>query len=1591
MPTALEQFIQKAREASMSVADLTGLVQASEIVFKQFDAEIAKGSGILAGRIKRQTELGEKLAAMAEKPLETAGYTQNMVARQKENLDARIKEAEASLKILKTQRKEALDVTPSTQVIGAAKAYDDLKIKLEENQQMQANVDRTTAEGESRFAAFQQTIDGLAKALELAKAKLIDYKQTLQTLRYIDQGGNSPRQILDLIEIKQEELGREREGILKSVSFQSKVDPTGKFTSTTIYPPGAKERLNEIDAAIQRLTDSYKKFYAILGEVNAETLKGTTLPQNQAPPETGGRTPAQQRAEEILRVTKETYETQEKYLKAKEFAATKGFHPETVPTILDSGIAGVQKLTYFEGAEKSISGVNQQLQLFIDKAGNVLPNTSRQFNTFASSIVRDIVELTKWTIAIGVIYGPLRKFQEMVTKMIANEALLASSMIVLAESTTKASDVFKIAADAANMMGVDVGGTIDVFTQAYRATGGLGDQYTRIATASSLMTSGIMLAKLSGMSYNEAIDNLTGSLQQVGLGLDQGTKLLDKWVATSKVANVDIGTLAIGFATVSEAADSAGIDVDKLNGLLAIISQSLAMTGSNAANTARGLISGFQSDKAVKAMQQLGIAAQDTEGNMRPVLDLMGEIYSMKNLGLISDTAFSKLTQQIGGGWRRGTQVAAIINDTAKIYSVAEASANANGDAQEALAKKLDTVQTAATRLNNSFQSLAATLGDSGGVLDLFKGILEFTNAIVKGVDALSGSIGKVAPILMTTLAAGALFKARPDIMTSLLGGIAGFGNIFAPASKTGRVSYAGGEGQVSVGGGDRLALALMGRQLGSSLLIGGLMSAYPAISNLTTGKPKEAAADIGGGIVGAIVGNLAGPGGAYIGAVIGQAIAEAFVKAAEPSLEIVKYGPGTGTAYPKTGPSTKETIEEDLVAILTANQKPLPFAGIEGAPGIAFGPDMANRWSKVLEAAGKFAASRMKEHAPEGYVAYAPSAQEILYQNATPEAQVEYNRRIAAARAAGQLPTEGVPSYFQDEQARIAKQNAFATAQRKNREQELINQLNLGRINPTEYATRMGQIKNFETVAAGWQEALGDQFKAIDKDIKSTTDEYQKFIDIMTYGSVEQVDAINTVVSEIGDLITQIHTLQQLNPNVMQDYTANGITTQITAAAKIKLLTDQLNQLLSYGGNLMAGVSTAVQIQKKPIPGIFNQGQAMTGDIAGAAARAREMEAQFLRETAGYTDAEIKIYRESLDNLALAIDEGGNLVWKNLADFGEKVGGDWFQKAIDEFIASGKITVVVNVATQTMGWGGRVDYTKAESERIQSQVVTMEDFMIRMGMSPTDIDRNYVQLVQFEDGQWGVQRGDRKAWEALLGQILETEQKQLDGMYNLPEGATFWVPLTAAYYRRGGAGGGGGGGTIDNTPLVDAGANLDDAAAALKAAGQILIDAAIAQGKGGIIPIPTGRNKWESYIYEPPAERTPGEIFSPKIEDYFFRHLKETTLPGAIPKETVNYFPKGWGPEIDFKSLWNSIMQFFNDLKNLQLPDLWGKTSVAPTGLNTNLNTAPISRINIKIDTKSQLLVDGRTLATVIKPYIMDDILRAQRGHGTYTAVHVV
>jgi len=1314
-------------------------------------------------------------------------------------------------------------------------------------------------------------------------------------------------------------------------------------------------------------------------------LGGPTYPRIVVPDEEATRAEqARIQKDQELATLRQSYQNDIRYAKARALAENNNiykFGPQALQGIVSTPITGVSQLTL---AEKDMAGVNQQMKILIDRAGNVLPNTTRNMNTFASSVARDVVELTKWTIAIGLIYGPLRKFQEMTALMISNEAQLASAMIVLSDSSVKVADVFNIVADAADRVGDDVGGAIDVFTQAYRATGDMADQSQRLGVASKLMASGMMLAKLSGMGYNESIDHLVGSLKQTNTPLDQGVTLLDKWVKTSLIANVDISTLAIGFSVLGESASAAGLSVDQLNGLLAVIATNMGTSGAEAANAARAIVSGFESSKAIKELNLLGIAVNTTAGDMRPLLDIMTQIQQMKAQGLISDTQFSKLTLAIGGGTRRQAVVAATIQDTAAINTIANQSANAAGAAESALAKKLDTVQTATVRLNNAFQSLAETLGDKGGLLDLFKFILELTNNLVKAIDSLAGVVGKAGPILAMTMVTSGLFKLRPDLMTSALGGLQSVGNrIYA--------GTANNSAGVQVGLGDRLGMAMQSKGLGQSALIGGAMSAIPAMMNFSAGKTAAGIADLSGGIGGGIIASMMHK-SPYLGSVIGTAIAEAFVTLSTAPQTIAKYKPGTGTAYTPTG--TEGAKVEDLTKILTSNIRPELQWRVGQNGGAVFAANLVSFLANAK-------ARAQKNEAPEGYQTYAPSVEEYLYQWATPKAQAEFDRKRKLLQAQGMLPGEGEATYFQQQQAaELARPEIapLAPGLRKTRETYLGEQLNLGKINPTEYETRMTQIKNFETVATGWQVALGTQFRSVDKDIKTSTDLYTKFVDIMTYGSSEQVDAINTVTTQISDLMNKIQSLQTLAPGQAQTFNINGIDTTKTAKEWIAYYQEQLTQAQGYGGNLIAGISNAAQLQKNPVPTLFGQGQAMQGNMTDVVARAKVMETQFLKEAGRKTDEEIDTYRQSLDDFAVAIDDGGKVVFKRLSELGQGlVGSDWLQKAVDEAVANG--TLVIKAEVQQPGWGGEVNFPKSMEGLINRWITYFTNEFKSWGVP---VDESYVQVVRYEDGQWGQYRGDQKAIAAAMAQVNKSLEKQLEqGMWNIPEGATFRVAIGSVYPPPawGSAGGlnlqeppaenlGPGGPAAPVAPYMQPGypGNLtyQDYADYLAQEEAKKTATGIEGGGGGLSPAERyGQRGSAFWLHNRPTTGvTPEEPYNPewnKPGTDPFTKIYEALLNPA--KQKLPSFDFLGGIFDMFKGMWEKIFPptgtgtGLGAGKSLLGASSKGKFTAEPLPI--------ITKTSLNLTNTTTLTLDGRVLALSIKKYMINDLNNANAAFG--------
>jgi len=160
---------------------------------------------------------------------------------------------------------------------------------------------------------------------------------------------------------------------------------------------------------------------------------------------------------------------------------------------------------------------------------------------------------------------------------------------------------------------------LESYALAYRAVGAVEDPIKRTAAANQLLTDATILNKLSALESADSIDVLAGSLRQLQKPgetmaevFTRGTDLLDKWVAVSRKANVDLATLATAFSITAESAENSGLSIEELNAMIAALAEKIGgLGGRETGNAVRAIIGGVYQQQAVGILARYGISVQD--------------------------------------------------------------------------------------------------------------------------------------------------------------------------------------------------------------------------------------------------------------------------------------------------------------------------------------------------------------------------------------------------------------------------------------------------------------------------------------------------------------------------------------------------------------------------------------------------------------------------------------------------------------------------------------------------------------------------------------------------------------------------------------------------------------------------------------------------------------------------------------------------------------------------------------------------------------------------------------------------------------------
>jgi TP901 family phage tail tape measure protein len=1343
----------------------------------------------------------------------------------------------------------------------------------------------------------------------------------------------------------------ELERLNKLLVERNRLRQGGSTTGTTIHTPAgpAPSPTIEPPAGVQNISYRTKADRAADRELRAKERAAVAEEKRAKKAEEAAAKEAE------LVSLRNKVETEAVYRNALQQAQARGLGSQDLQRVIDRG-GGIQNLKF---ARTDASGIEKQFNPYVNtKTGSSTPGLSSQFRTFGSDILRDIGQFTKWSIAIAAVYTPLQKLGELMTIMVDNESRLADATIAANVPFSKSGQIFDTVAVSANKAGESINTTIDAYTQAIRAAGRYNDEGTKQVAAVKLLDDSLILSKLSTLDQAGAIDTLSAALLQSDRSLVQGEELLNKWVRVSQIANVDITALATGVAVLGDSAETVGLSIDQLNGLIAVLSEQSISGAKEAANTAKALVGAYQSDKAEAALNKYGIALRKTNGEVRGFLEIYQELAKLRQEGVLSESAVSEIALALGGGGvRRAKDASALINSTDRLNKIAAESAKITGAdslAKDALSKKLETVQTANTRLANSFQELAQTLGTDGGLLDDFKVLVNLLTSVTKASGDLFSLLGRSGPLLATFVAGMVALQATSGSTKATLLAQLGTGNQFK--------GFLGGSAQFGgpPTGGKGILADILQMNTRGGLLLGGAGTALQAGTNLAAGKNENALGNVAGGIVGGIAGSLGGPVGIAIGANIGSAVGDAFVTAVDKhSEQLADYFLPKTADKGKVTPAGEQTYRgKSTQELLDTAYNSLGFFGkiqsyLKSTTTILGGKTIAPEYQNK-ESAGM---DILKTKNPALY-------KELFRQFQSQQAQLSAQTAISNIGTGGNTEALRKQLEQQGTQAR----------------QYQLGQLATGKITSAEFGRVSNQISGFPAASIKSVTAFGDEVTKVNRDIQNTTEAYNAFLYIAQYGTQDQIN----LISQYSD---DILTLQSYLKKLKEEPALVGAKVQLSFGDITIESPEQLAKLISdlqKQGSTALGVTLqqtqASQSQAVKLPTLVGDyNKPLTGKSQDIVVqKGLAIQEKYLVET-GKTADEIAKFKAGIEAFYATVTRNGSTQF-------EAVDG-----LTQQFYDLGK--AAAEAAGELENINQPIGFQKFDVGMPQLTQLAQQSLQIGQGWQKK-FNYDYKPEDQIAiDNQGIVQplHADFKILALLLEKLNEKAQKQLDGQYNIPEGATFWVPLTAAYYRNKDTGAGGANDLL-------AGLDLKDNTGATDQNTQALRDLTNKYQQGDQVKREYAPDYYRRSFddrfdkmnplkttFHPISERTAA------LKDEVYSSTSAQKLPGGTP--TFNQ---------------TGMAQLLTELKNL-FSNLFTNTSgsqIRPGGLGggggsaggaykgastTQVNTNPTTKLDLRLSSNVNLMVDGRVLATTLQSYLASELLRTESSQGTITKKFII
>jgi len=300
------------------------------------------------------------------------------------------------------------------------------------------------------------------------------------------------------------------------------------------------------------------------------------------------------------------------------------------------------------------------------------------------------------------------------------------------------------------------------------------------------------LAAAGGLDLASASDMVTDAMSALGMETKDADKMVDQMTKTASSTNTSVGQLGEGILTIGATAKTVKGGTAELNTALGILANN-GIKGAEGGTHLRNVILSLQNptDKAAQQMDALGVSVFDSQGNMRSLNDILGDLN--KSMDGMTAEEKANIVSKIFNKTDLSSVNALLANTGDTWTDLQTAIENSGGAAQQMADTQLDNLSGQLTILKSAVEGLAISIGEAlmpmvknivakiQSFVDWLNNLDEGTRQVIVKIGLFIAALGPFLVILGTVISkVGVAMQAFSKLglkLTSLMsnaGGVSG-------------------------------------------------------------------------------------------------------------------------------------------------------------------------------------------------------------------------------------------------------------------------------------------------------------------------------------------------------------------------------------------------------------------------------------------------------------------------------------------------------------------------------------------------------------------------------------------------------------------------------------------------------------------------------------------------------------------------------------------------------------------------------------------------------------------------------------------------